>query len=122
MPKCKVCKKVFYPKYSSLEKTCSLECHIKYNKKNPPKKIKRVSNKRKVQEDIYNQLRKVFLNKNPKCEICGLKSEDLHHKAGRIGNLLINTKYFMALCRKDHDYVHNNPEESKRKKWIIKIY
>lgn len=63
---------------------------------------------------------------HPWCEICKTRGQsqwkiatDLHHKKGRNGDLLFDTRYFAALCRYHHDKVHNNPAWAKEKGWLI---
>lgn len=38
---------------------------------------------------------------------------DIHHKKGKIGDLLTNTKYFLPVCRACHQFIHDNPEIAK---------
>lgn len=84
-------------------------CIQKY--KPPIKRINHKSKKRIEQEKIYTQLRKAFLNKkeNRICPIKGTLTTDVHHKKGRIGNLLLDTNYWIALSREGHIKVEENP-------------
>lgn len=57
---------------------------------------------------------------HPVCEVCGLEpSVDLHHKKGRSGDLLFDTKFFMAVSRKCHDRIHQNPKWAKESGFLI---
>ncbi len=38
---------------------------------------------------------------------------------GRNGERLLDVDYFMAVCRDCHQYIHNNPKESREKGWLI---
>lgn len=51
------------------------------------------------------------MNEHPECEFpgCSAKSTDLHHGAGRVGKLLLEEKYFKALCRRHHNYCEEHP-------------
>lgn len=46
----------------------------------------------------------------PKCEAqlpgCTGRSQEVHHKAGRIGALLLDEAHLMAICHPCHDYIH----------------
>ena len=57
------------------------------------------------------------------CERCesliGIKKLDLHHKAGRAGDLMHDKDFFAALCRTCHDEVHKYPKESREAGWLI---
>lgn len=67
------------------------------------------------------------------CEKCkknvGIENLDLHHKAGRTGSSinqygemernLTNKATFMAVCRTCHNWIHENPKESREMGWLI---
>ena len=65
----------------------------------------------------YKKVREIYLDKNPICEAnlngCGNDANQIHHKKGRIGNLLIDDNYFLAVCGNCHHWIENNPTESK---------
>jgi hypothetical protein len=73
------------------------------------------SKKRAAQERKYIKLRDWYLEENPICEVkgCHSHSVDVHHKKGRIGELLTDFRYFLAVCRPHHNYIEHHPEESK---------
>ena len=116
--KCKGCGELFKPRFSTTEKHCSLNCfkqEDKTKKNNPSKRIKQVSDKRKIENLKYSVLRIEYLSKieNQKCPINGKPTTDIHHKKGRIGSLLLDTRYWVALSRESHIFVENNPEWAK---------
>lgn len=81
------------------------------------KPIAKNSDKRKKQELAYSILRKTYLNNHSLCEAniseeCRGKSSQIHHKAGRIGELLCDDTKFLAVCDRCHDYIENNREEA----------
>ena len=117
MHKCKECGTP-YKQYNSLVRYCSPQCKAKNAKPKEHKKptpIKKQSDKRKVQELQYLADRKVFLAKpeNAKCPITGWPTTDIHHMKGRIGDLLLNQRYWIALSREGHQHVEDNPEWAK---------
>jgi hypothetical protein len=79
-------------------------------------RISTKSLKRKVEEKLYLKKKKEYLTAHIRCEVkgCNRVSEDVHHKRGRIGKLLYNEKYFMAVCREHHTEIEMNPD------WAIK--
>lgn len=91
-------------------------CFYDWQKSNKPKPIPKRSMKRKTQELVYKELRRVFLSKkeNQVCPITNEKATTIHHKKGRIGDLLNDTRYWIALSMKGHEYVENNPEWAKQ--------
>jgi hypothetical protein len=109
-----------FKQYNSLTKYCSSKCKNKNRKPNLQlkslyKPIKKVSDKRKIQNAKYLVLRIEFLGRpeNQKCPITGKPTTDVHHMKGRIGDLLLDTRYWVALSREGHKYVEENPEWAK---------
>lgn len=98
-----------WKQYNSLQKCTCDSCKSKAKK---PKKIKPVSEKRKAENLVYSELRRVFLNRpeNKVCPITGQPTTDVHHRKGRIGKLLLDTKYWLAVSREGHQKIEENPE------------
>jgi len=137
--RCKNCFKNFTVKYFGDKHCDSEECkEAKQNYQNGKRNsstfgnkkgtelkrtpIKKVSIKLKENTKIYNKVRKQYLLDNPKCEKCNNSdSIEIHHTNSRTGDRLIDTFYFMAICRPCHLYVHENPEESRKKGWLKTI-
>lgn len=130
--RCDNCKKPFKKKYFTDKHCSSEECkESKYEYQNgkreestfnkPKKEINKRSEKRKSEEQIYSVLSKDYKKNNPICEKCKkAPTTDLHHKKGRIGKLLNMVFFWMAVCRKCHNYIHDNPKESYEKGWLIR--
>lgn len=117
MKKCKQCGETFKP-FTTLQKYCSARC-MKEDK--GFKAIKKVSAKRQTENEIYSQLRKVFLAK-PENKFCpvikqlkniNVETTEVHHMRGRIGKLLLDTKHWLAVSRDGHSYIEQNPEWAK---------
>lgn len=83
--------------------------------KPPQKPIARRSKKRIVQELQYNADVKVFLGKteNKICPVTGQQTNQVHHKKGRIGDLLNDQRFWLAVSPKGHSMIENNPEWAK---------
>ncbi len=99
---------------------CGLECEKQI--KGEAKKIKPMSEKRKVELPIYTELRRVFLLKNPKCEIqvegCTGAATECHHAARR-GKNYLNVETFVAGCHNCHAWVENFPKEAREAGWLL---
>ena len=74
----------------------------------------------------YSKAKKNYMeNRKHKdhCERCntlvGIKNLDLHHKAGRAGDLMHDEEFFAALCRTCHNQVHEYPKDSRKAGWLI---
>lgn len=82
-------------------------------KKLPPRSPKRIK-----EEAEYSKERKVFLVARPMCEahiagICTQHSTDVHHKAGRSGDLYLDKRYWLAVCRACHMWIETHPKEAR---------
>ncbi len=117
--KCVTCGSEFR-KFKTTDKYCSPQCAKIVSKANQSRNpIKAISDKEKERLKEYRLVRDEFMRLNSKCQICGKESTDLHHKAGRIGSNLTDVNTFMALCRKCHREVHDNPKHSRENGWLI---
>ena len=76
-------------------------------------RLKPISDKQAERLKEYRVVRDKFLKENPTCWNCGSSPTECHHGAGRIGNLLTDTKYFVALCRACHVKAELSPEWAK---------
>lgn len=89
-------------------------------KSQPKQAVKKVSDKRKELNHVYNDLAKQFKLDNPTCAVringCTGSSEDVHHRKGR-NKYLLDVSTWIAVCRNCHIYIENHPEESKEKGW-----
>lgn len=79
------------------------------------KPIAKESKKRRVENLQYQADRIVFLGKpeNRICPVTGEPATEIHHKKGRIGSLLLNQKYWLAVSRKGHQQIEACPEWAK---------
>lgn len=85
------------------------------------KPIPRRSKKRTVQELQYNADVKVFLGKpeNRICPVTGQQTNQVHHKKGRIGSLLLDQRYWLAVSPEGHRQIENNPIWAKEKGYSL---
>jgi len=82
------------------------------------KPIAHRSKKRATQEREYSKVRKVFLLSSPTCQAklpshCTHHATDVHHMQGRMGELLTNPAFFLAVCRNCHNWIELHPIEAK---------
>ena len=75
------------------------------------KPIKSISDKQSERLKTYRKVRDEYMFNHPICEFpnCTNRSTDLHHGAGRVGELLTDIRYFKALDREHHRIVEENP-------------
>jgi hypothetical protein len=60
----------------------------------------------------------MFMMQHPLCEVnisglCKQKSTDVHHKAGRVADLLVDETEWIAVCRACHDFIHAHPKDAR---------
>ena len=126
--KCRICGERFTPTFF-LQKTCSKEvCKENWRNivleeksqidnafKSKSKPIKKVSDKKALQDIIYKSERIKFLMlpENKICPITKQPTTDVHHKKGRLGDLYLDKRYWVALSREGHKYVEEHPEWAK---------
>ncbi len=81
--------------------------------------IPKQSKKRRSQNVLYSKKRRIFMEQNKYCQAnlsnCTILATDLHHKRGRIGKLLTDERYFLAVCRSCHNYIESHPIFAKEK-------
>lgn len=86
-----------------------------YTMTKKPTPIPKVSSKEKKRQVAYNALRKEFMKQFPVCQFkeCKRPSEHAHHIRGRIGEMLLDTTEWMAVCAEHHLYIHENDKECR---------
>jgi len=92
-------------------------------KESGAKRIKKVSDKRAIQNKEYSKVRKEYLRLNPLCAVmefeCTIKATTIHHRKGRVGNLLIDTTFFLPVCMNCHDKIEKLPLWAKSKGYSL---
>jgi len=76
-------------------------------------KIRKLSKKRAKQNREYRKIEILYLIDNPFCARCNHPSTQVHHMKGRIGTLLTETRYFLAVCMLCHQWIELHPKEAK---------
>jgi hypothetical protein len=117
------CGKEFHP-YTTIDKYCSAPCFLLCFKEKPKKEqkaIPKVSKKKTIEILRYSVLRQEFLGKpeNQICPVTGNQTTDVHHKKGRVGELFLDTSFWIALSRQGHQYVEEHPEWAKEKGYSL---
>lgn len=87
----------------------------------PASKLHKESGSRKELNKQYRKLAKLFITTHPRCQVKGCKnvSECVHHKAGRIGDLLLDRDYFLAVCMGHHRQIEENPQWAKENGYSV---
>lgn len=87
--------------------------------KSSRKKIKKISKTRGELLKIYKPLSAQYKIDNPLCKInspdCTMFTQGVHHKKGKIGELLIDATFFMPACNSCNDYVETHDAWARQK-------
>lgn len=68
----------------------------------------------------YERKARAWKRNHPECEACPRlgrkpsKTRDVHHLAGRTGDLLLDDTKWLAVCRNCHTWIHQNIEASRK--------
>lgn len=81
--------------------------------KKKPGKIRPLSKKREKENKEYLEKRLKFLE-GKFCPVTGDKATQVHHKKGRIGKLLLDEEFWLAVSAKGHKKIEENPEWAKK--------
>lgn len=83
------------------------------------KRIRPVSKRKAAERKLYVANRDAYL---ATCKICWgcfkPRLLELHHVRGRLGPLLLDERYWMALCPACHRWVHENIEAARKRNLI----
>ena len=66
---------------------------------------------------IYFEIRKDYLRDHPNCGVqdCRELARDIHHTRGKHGKFLFDVRFFLGVCRRHHDWIHQNVAEARKK-------
>jgi len=96
----------------------NLETGVAKKPKPTAKPIPTFSSKMQKKKALYTIARAKFLDDYPMCHAhldakCTKKSTEVHHKAGRIEELLLDTTLWLPACHNCHIWIENNPDSAK---------
>jgi hypothetical protein len=103
-------------------------CHKSNDSNSKPTKNKKPiaprSHKRSQEERVYTGKRVIFMLEHPMCQanisgLCTHRSTDVHHKAGRVGSLLLDEQLWMSVCRVCHQWIEEHPIEATEQGWRV---
>lgn len=79
--------------------------------------MRKFSKKRAAQNREYLKVRYAYLMTSDHCAArvtgCTLTATQIHHKRGRIGELLCDTSYFLPVCMNCHEWIEKHPQLAK---------
>jgi hypothetical protein len=81
-------------------------------------KIAPLSKKRAEQNKEYSRIARVWIVGKIDPEN-GQPAETIHHKKGRIGNLLLDTRYWLGVTMETHTKIENHPEWAYEKGYSL---
>lgn len=77
--------------------------------------VKRVSRKMAKLKAYYYDLRNEFLAENTVCQVHGGRciATEVHHARGRAGSLLIDARFWQAVCSGGHAWIHDKVADAR---------
>jgi hypothetical protein len=116
-----LCKYHYWNQLRNNSKEKAKHKKIKYKKylKLASKVLNAVSERGKEKTKLYKKARLEYLESHKCCEAkltgCTIPTVDyesvglqIHHKKGRVGELLFDKRYFLAVCQNCHNYIEQN--------------
>jgi len=68
---------------------------------------------------LYNKMAREYLLQNPQCAVFKNKpASEVHHRRGRLGTLLIDQRFWLAVSKEGHYLIHHHPVEAQKRKFI----
>ena len=89
-----------------------------YAKPKPRKRVAPRSERMAGRMAIYRRLKGEFMAVHRHCAGCGGAATEVHHVRGRVGPLLLDTTYWLAMCAGCHRWVHENINEARERNLI----
>ena len=95
-------------------------------KAKPRKPLKKISKSQRRRLAEYYPIQSAFLRANPMCLCCEIRrnhgenilqqpATEVHHKRGRVGALLTDTRFFIPTCYQcGRNWIHNNPTRARQ--------
>lgn len=84
-----------------------------------PAPIKRRSDKRAEQERRYNKRVKEWLVGKRCAVFPWLPATQVHHRAGRHNEMLMDETYWLAVSSEGHEFIHANSEYSRKAGYMV---
>ncbi len=70
----------------------------------------------------YRRQKAVFIAKYSFCQRCdNSKPQEIHHSRGRVSTLLLDERFWFALCRLCHLCIHQFPSIARKQGWLCKV-
>lgn len=80
------------------------------------KGLRRASKERARQLRAYAILRPIYLRSHPYCMAfghCSRRAREIHHTKGRAGELLCEDEWFIPICPRHHQWIHDHPNKAR---------
>ncbi len=67
----------------------------------------------------YRKQAKDFLRRNTRCAVFpGQPATQIHHRHGRLGRLLLDERFWLAVSAEGHAWIHDHPAEARRRRLL----
>ena len=89
-----------------------------FRKHDRPTRVRSVSWSLAGRVREYAKARKAFVAGKRCAVFPDLPAEEVHHSRGRFGALLLDERYWVAVSRDGHRWIHANVTEARERGWI----
>ena len=71
----------------------------------------------------YRKQKGVFLATHPWCQVYGKPNlaTQIHHSRGRSGTLLLDERFWLAVCPSAHDFIHRDPAAARANGYLCAL-
>lgn len=92
------------------------------HERKPRKGLPSINPERAQERAEYRRLREIYRSEHPFCECgCGGRTEQIHHKAGCEGKLLLDTRHWMAVTFQCHERINNHPGWAREQGYLYEV-
>jgi hypothetical protein len=70
--------------------------------------------RRLIMDKLYRPRRARWLARNTVCAVTGTRATEVHHARGRVGTLLIDERFWVAVSRPGHRWIEDNKELARK--------
>ena len=91
-------------------------------------RLRPTAKRKQKDRGAYAEKARAFVEANPDCGACVTlhdavvhPSSQIHHRAGRNGKMLLEERYWLAVCNLCHEWIHANGKKARTLGLIIDL-
>ena len=89
------------------------------SEKIPRRRLAAISERMRLKLSRYFRARQLFLLTHPTCAVDPeRKSVEAHHMRGRLGELLLDQRFWLPVSAEGHRWIHEHPAAARQNGWL----